>query len=72
MSAIRCSACNGSKKVLGFGLMLKDCDRCNATGYEIPAESQATQAIQEVSDDSSNKKQATIVVKKRGRPARKV
>lgn len=33
MSYLRCPLCNGSKKFLGMGAMLKDCTECDGIGY---------------------------------------
>lgn len=34
--ALRCEVCNGRKKVLGMGGMMKVCDECKGTGWFTP------------------------------------
>ena len=33
MSSKRCELCNGKKKIIGLGMIEKDCDECNGVGY---------------------------------------
>lgn len=33
MSFVRCSLCNGKKKVFGLGMMEKECHVCHGVGY---------------------------------------
>lgn len=33
--ALRCEACAGRRKVLGMGGMVKTCDACGGTGWQV-------------------------------------
>jgi hypothetical protein len=46
MSTVICPKCKGLRKILGLGMLERDCDKCNKTG-RIAAESVAVKAPQE-------------------------
>ncbi len=33
--AFRCQTCNGTKQVMGLGMMLSKCKICDGTGFEL-------------------------------------
>lgn len=51
MSSITCPKCKGLKRILGMGLLEKDCAHCNKTGRVLAPES----VTETVSDNSDSK-----------------
>jgi len=55
----RCPACNGSRKIMGGGMIMRDCHACDGTGNV------------EVKRDEENTETVIVVKKRMGRPPKK-
>lgn len=64
---LRCPLCNGSKKVVGIGLIEKKCPDCSGVGFI-----EETKEERNVGRTDSRKEKETLPVtqKRRGRPRR--
>ena len=57
MKKTRCNVCNGSGKVMGGGMMIKDCDECDGLGYGYLAPEYPEEVKQEKVKRERNKKE---------------
>lgn len=64
---IRCETCNGTKKLMGMGMIEKSCHSCNGIGF---VEEKKIDDVKEPEMVSINDIQ--VVKKKMGRPKKKV
>lgn len=51
MSFVRCSLCNGKKKVFGLGMMEKECHVCHGVGYVGPEPKEVKKVSSKKKDD---------------------
>jgi hypothetical protein len=71
---IRCNKCNGQKKTLGMGMMIKSCDKCNSVGFIDYPVVEEVKEQEEKKDGKENDLDGEAEVspkigRKRGRPA---
>lgn len=63
----KCPSCRGQKKVVGLGLIEKECNGCGGVGYEKPQNQDSVKALSK-EPTYGNLHEKMVAEKKRGRP----